>query len=352
MGGILEPRDIPARRRCLDRIWGAQRPSEAEGAYRVYGSLGPHLVRLEEQCIGGAGRGPRPDLRPELTVFESAISPRSTDEDRKSGWAGSLVCSSSITENFIASTLWIRSRLRGISGIVQTANGDLWLNGQGGIVHVRRAEIIEALKNSAYRVSGERFGRREGLPGLAPPIRPIPSAIEGTDGRLWFTVNNGVVWLDPARASNKVPPPPVTIQSVSADDKGYRLDSPIRLPAHTSSVQISYAAVSLSDPEAIRFRYKLRETDQGLARSRDVQLRELPQSTSRLDTTSSSMPATPTGYGQTILQPRSSLSYLRSTRQTGSAPSARSLFWHCCGRLTSFVSGNCSGSSAWQPKRA
>ena len=152
--------------------------------------------------------------------------------------------------------------LRGISGIVETANGELWLNGLGGIVHLRRAEILEALKNPAYQVSGERFGRREGLPGLPPQLRPIPTAIEGTDGRLWFTVNNGVVWIDPARASINVAAPPVTIQSVSADDKGYPIDSPIKLPAHTSSVQISYAAVSLSDPEAIRFRYKLRETDQ------------------------------------------------------------------------------------------
>jgi len=152
--------------------------------------------------------------------------------------------------------------LHGISGIVQTANGDLWLNGQGGIFHIRRAEITEAFQNPAYRVSGERFGRREGLPGLAPPIRPIPTAIEGTDGKLWFTVNNGVVWIDPASASNKTPPPPVRIESVSADDQGYRLDSQIRFPPHTSSVQLSFAAVSLSDPEAIRFRYKLQETDQ------------------------------------------------------------------------------------------
>ncbi|MGO9337295.1 MAG: histidine kinase [Terracidiphilus sp.] len=151
--------------------------------------------------------------------------------------------------------------LRGISGIVETANGDLWLNGLGGIVHLRSAEILEALKNPAHPASGERFGRREGLPGLPRQMRPIPTAIEGTDGRLWFTVNNGVVWLDPARASNKIPPPPVTIQSVSADDKGYVLDQPLKLPAHTSSVQITYAAVSLSDPEAIHFRYKLREAD-------------------------------------------------------------------------------------------
>src|ERR1700745_3454398 len=34
-----------------------------------------------------------------------------------------------------------------------------------------------------------------------------------------------------------------------------------RFPAHTSSVQNNYTAGSLSDPEAIRVRYKLQETD-------------------------------------------------------------------------------------------
>src|SRR5262249_8143961 len=54
---------------------------------------------------------------------------------------------------------------------------------------------------------------------------------------------------------------PLTIQSISADDKNYQLGSELKFPAHTSSVQISYAAISLSDPTAVRFRYKLKETD-------------------------------------------------------------------------------------------
>lgn len=151
--------------------------------------------------------------------------------------------------------------LRGVSGIVETVNGDLWLNGLGGIFHIRRAELSEGLKNAAYLVKGERFGRREGLPGLAFQVRPLNTAIEGTDGRLWFAEHNGVVWLDPTQAENKVPPPPISIQSLSADDKFYDMGSPLKFPAHTSSVQISYAAVSLSDPEAIRFRYRLQESD-------------------------------------------------------------------------------------------
>jgi len=170
--------------------------------------------------------------------------------------------------------------LRGISGIVETPDGDLWLNGISGIFHIRKAEISEALKDSTYRVKGEHFGRRDGLPGVANQLRPLPTAIEGTDGRLWFTLRNGVVWLDPAAYSaRQAVRPPITIQSVSADDKSYAPASRLSLPSHTSSVQISYSAVSLSDPEAIRFRYKLREVDKAwheVAASGPVTYRNLP----------------------------------------------------------------------------
>ena len=151
--------------------------------------------------------------------------------------------------------------LHGISGIVETANGDLWLNAISGIFHIRKTEISAALKDSNYRVNGEHFGRREGLPGIAAQLRPLPTAIEGTDGRLWFTVGNGVVWLDPTYSEKRAVPPPITIQSVSADDKSYTPAPHLSLPAHTSSVQVNYTALSLSDPEAIRARYKLQEID-------------------------------------------------------------------------------------------
>jgi len=102
--------------------------------------------------------------------------------------------------------------LRGISGIVETPDGDLWLNGLGGIVHIGRAEIAQAIKDPSYRVSSERFDRRFGLPGLPSQLRRMPTAIEGTDGRLWFSVDYGVVWLDPKRRLTTLPAPPVSIQ--------------------------------------------------------------------------------------------------------------------------------------------
>jgi len=151
--------------------------------------------------------------------------------------------------------------LLGISGIVETPNGDLWLNGLSGIFHISRAEISLALNDPSYRVKGEHFGNREGLPGFAAQIRPLPSVVEGSDGRLWFSVTGGLVWLDPTRPQEKAIAPPITIQSVSADDRPYDPNSQATFPAHTSSVRIEYAAISLSDPEAIRFRGRLLETD-------------------------------------------------------------------------------------------
>jgi signal transduction histidine kinase len=151
--------------------------------------------------------------------------------------------------------------LHGISGIIERANGDLWVNGITGVFHISQAEVASGLQDPAYRVTGEHFSVREGLPGYAAQIRPLPTAIESTDGRLWFAMNNGVVWLDPNNAQHPAPALPVTIQSVIADDKYYDLGAPLRFPARTSTVEINYVSVSLSAPEAVRYRYKLQETD-------------------------------------------------------------------------------------------
>ncbi|HET6977396.1 MAG TPA: triple tyrosine motif-containing protein [Pyrinomonadaceae bacterium] len=169
--------------------------------------------------------------------------------------------------------------LRGISGIIERANGDLWLNGITGVFHITQAEISRALQDPTHRVIGEHFGRREGLPGYAPQVRPLASAVESTDGRLWFAVNNGVAWLDPNHSRHPPAAIPISIQSVYADDKYYDLGMPLRFPAHTANLNINYVAVSLSAPESVRYRYKLQETDKDWREVRNaepVTFRNLP----------------------------------------------------------------------------
>jgi signal transduction histidine kinase/ligand-binding sensor domain-containing protein len=151
--------------------------------------------------------------------------------------------------------------LLGITGIVETADGDLWLNGAGGVTHIGAPEIRRALENPAYRARAERFDYHDGLDGESPQVRPLPTVIQGTDGRLWFATDGGVAWLDPSNIKRNRLPPQVQIRSVSAGGKRYDAGSRVSLPVRTTQIQIAYTALSLAMPDRVRFRYRLTGVD-------------------------------------------------------------------------------------------
>ena len=152
-------------------------------------------------------------------------------------------------------------RLRAITGLIETANGDLWLNGAGGITHIESQELRRALQDPGYRARAERFDYHDGFNGQPPQVRPFPTAIEGTDGRLWFASESGVAWIDPTNIKRNTLPPTVQIRALNAGGRRYTVGKPIALPRGTSDVQIAYTASSLAMPDRVRFRYRLAGTD-------------------------------------------------------------------------------------------
>jgi signal transduction histidine kinase len=119
------------------------------------------------------------------------------------------------------------------------------------------------LRDPSYRFQWERFISSDGLPGQTQIVDPYPKAIQGTDGRIWFTATRGVAWVDPRKIPRNFIPPPVSITSVLADGSPHLQLADLRLPARTANVQISYSALSLSVPERVRFKYKLDGLDKG-----------------------------------------------------------------------------------------
>jgi signal transduction histidine kinase len=150
-----------------------------------------------------------------------------------------------------------------VSGVLETENGDLWMNGFSGITHVPAGELAHWLRDPKYTVSGEHLDALDGLPGLSAERIPEPSLAESSDGRLWFATTRGIAWLDPAalhQNRNRLPPP-VLISSVLANGKPYPASSDLILPAHTERLEINYTALSLAVPERVLFRYKLENVD-------------------------------------------------------------------------------------------
>jgi signal transduction histidine kinase/ligand-binding sensor domain-containing protein len=156
--------------------------------------------------------------------------------------------------------------LRGVSGVVETAGGEVWLNGADGVTRIPAAEVRRALTEPGYRVRYERLDHRDGIEPPAPQVRPLPTAVAGTDGRIWFTSAGGVSWVDPVRIRRNTVPPPVRLRALMADRVRYQAaelaagDS-IRLPPRTTAVSFSYTAYSLAVPERVRFKYRLEGVD-------------------------------------------------------------------------------------------
>lgn len=153
-------------------------------------------------------------------------------------------------------------RLEGITGIVETTNGDLWLNCLSGIIHIEATELERSRLDPAYRVHGETLGAFDGVTGSAAMIRPLPTAIEAGDGTLWFATTGGIFGIDPThRVHNRVPPP-VLIRALTVV-AGHPIEPApgLTMPAYTTAVRFDYVALSITAAEKVRYRYRLDGVD-------------------------------------------------------------------------------------------
>jgi signal transduction histidine kinase len=169
----------------------------------------------------------------------------------------------------------------GISGIIVRANGDIWLNGNRGVVHMSSDALNDAYDHPLTKPRYDLFDVQDGLPGYAQQGEDA-SAVAAADGRLWFATNHGIAWIDPDHLIGNRIPPNVVIRSVGtgyfsapvtkstdgrlwivADRNDVSIDATGQstLPALTRDLQIEYTALSLVAPEKNRFRYKLEGYD-------------------------------------------------------------------------------------------
>ena len=147
-----------------------------------------------------------------------------------------------------------------VTGILLPSHDGVWLSAGPGIVHVPEGEVQQALRDPTHRVHYEVFDLVSDLPEALQRRHtgaPFGSAVEGSDGVLWFVTARGVVAVDRSRIQRNQLPPPVLIRSIVADDTPYSLHERVALPALTRNLRIDYTAPSLSIPERVRFRYRL-----------------------------------------------------------------------------------------------
>jgi signal transduction histidine kinase/ligand-binding sensor domain-containing protein len=148
-----------------------------------------------------------------------------------------------------------------VSAILAPQGDGVWISEARGIIHIPESEITKLREDVEYKPIYRVFDYLDGLPEPPQGPFPSPSAVQGTDGMLWFATRENLVWIDPRRIPSNPVPPPVFIKSLLANERSYTPSSPLRLPARIHNLQLSFTALTLSIPERVRFRYKLEGQD-------------------------------------------------------------------------------------------
>ena len=151
--------------------------------------------------------------------------------------------------------------MRGVSGLVEGKNGDLWINTISGVHRLAGSDIGLALAHAEYSVHSDNFGYLDSIVGTPEELRPLPTALRAPDGRLYFATRGGVSWLNPRDIHLNPLPPPTWIKSALVDGIFYDAPRDITLRANARNVVIDYTANSLLIPKRVHFRHMLEGLD-------------------------------------------------------------------------------------------
>jgi ligand-binding sensor domain-containing protein/signal transduction histidine kinase len=144
-----------------------------------------------------------------------------------------------------------------IFGIAEDRRGWLWISTSYHVLRVNRADLL----NDALRPGDVReYGLADGLGGMEGMKRDH-SVFQDARGRIWFSMNRGLSVVDPERVSESAPPMAVRIESASTDGNAIDMGNPVRIPSSRQRTTFSFAGVSLSVPERVRYRYMLEGFD-------------------------------------------------------------------------------------------
>ncbi len=139
---------------------------------------------------------------------------------------------------------------------------NLWVSTTTGLYMLLREDLDNFAEGRISRLRTVAYGTDDGMKtGEAPITGIVPSGAKTSDGRLWFATRKGLVIVDPKHLRRNELPPPVVIESVSADGREFIPQKELRLDPDKNRVEFQYTGLSLLVPTRTRFQYRLEGYD-------------------------------------------------------------------------------------------
>jgi signal transduction histidine kinase len=222
-----------------------------------------HGDRAGKLWIGGAGgrlgvrQGDGPFHAYELPI--GAVT-RLTEDRQGVMWAGGDEGLSRIASDGVESITRAQGFPGSVKAIVEDRAGDIWVGIGSGIIRIEKVEFSRAAAAGGRGFHYRFVNAADGVAGTPIAESGSPGVL-AADGTLWFSTSGGATLVDPARVGASPPLPSIRIESVTAD--GQRFDPVARMfePSRSSHVHVTFAALAMTDPTRVRFRYRLGNYD-------------------------------------------------------------------------------------------
>jgi len=140
--------------------------------------------------------------------------------------------------------------------IIEDARGDVWMSSNKGIFRVAKRELDEVADGKRASLAPVVYGTADGMRS----VECNGGASAGTmtrAGVVWFPTIAGAIAIDSAHLAINTLAPPVVVEDILVDGQGMARGSALRLPAAARTLEVHFTALSLTAPDAVRFRYRL-----------------------------------------------------------------------------------------------
>ncbi len=143
--------------------------------------------------------------------------------------------------------------------------GNLWLCSTRGIVKLPMAQIDERIAGTREKIEPANFTRADGMASTQCNGASQPAGWVMRDGRVLFPTAKGIAVVSPdakTLAARKAPPVHVRRVSIDGASAAFSMERGVELPSGTHRLEVEYVGLSFSDPEKVRYRYRLEGFDE------------------------------------------------------------------------------------------
>jgi signal transduction histidine kinase/DNA-binding response OmpR family regulator len=143
-----------------------------------------------------------------------------------------------------------------ITDILDDTRGSLWMTSPSGLFQVSKQQLGAVADRVSSHVTSAIYGKTQGMhAGRGRGARSL-------DGKLWIPSVSGVVVVDPGTAPRNMLPPPVAVEEIVVAGESVPLLPTPEIRAGSKGFELRYTALSLLEPTAVRFKYRLEGFDQ------------------------------------------------------------------------------------------